>query len=307
MPADRIVIEGARQHNLKGISLSIPHRAVTVVTGPSGSGKSTLAFDTLYAEGQRRYIESLSTYAKQFLDRMPKPAVDRIDGVAPAVAIEQKNQTTSARSTVGTATEIYDYLRLLWARAGRPTCHVCGSPVTVDSPSTATARLLEETQGHTVLVCFPLPPTGALDHERILESLRAMGFVRVAAGDDVHRREELPAGFRLDREHRVLLQNFGGLAVRERNRTRLADSIATAFAEGEGLAEVLGDGLTLRFSQHPRCVSCGTATLPLSSDTMITNAPDASARPSAARCRVPKWDGRSFSRDRGRIPPTMEM
>jgi len=271
MPADRIVIEGARQHNLKGISLSIPHRAVTVVTGPSGSGKSTLAFDTLYAEGQRRYIESLSTYAKQFLDRMPKPAVDRIDGVAPAVAIEQKNQTTSARSTVGTATEIYDYLRLLWARAGRPSCHVCGNPVTVDSPSTATARLLEEAAGRTVLVCFPLPPTGALDHERILESLRAMGFVRVTVGEDVHRLEELPDGFRLDRDPFLVVVDR--LAVRERDRTRLADSIATAFAEGEGLAEVLGDGPTLRFSQHPRCVSCGTATLPLSPALFSFNNP----------------------------------
>src|SRR5688572_9966491 len=117
-----IRIVNARQHNLKGVTVDIPHRSLTVVTGPSGSGKSSLAFDTLYAEGQRRYIESLSTYAKQFLERMPKPLVDRLEGIAPAVAIEQRAPAMSSRSTVGTATEIYDYLRLLWARVGEPTC-----------------------------------------------------------------------------------------------------------------------------------------------------------------------------------------
>ncbi len=271
MPADRIVIEGARQHNLKGVSVSIPHHAVTVITGPSGSGKSTLAFDTLYAEGQRRYIESLSTYAKQFLDRMPKPAVDRIDGVAPAVAIEQKNQTTSARSTVGTATEIYDYLRLLWARVGRASCHVCGEAVSVDSPSTATARLLEIARDRSALVCFPLPTAGAPDHERILENLRAMGFVRVNIGGEPRRLDDLPTGFRLDREPFLVIVDR--IVVRASERSRLADSVATAFAEGEGLAEVHTDGSILRFSQHPRCVSCGTPTLPLTPALFSFNNP----------------------------------
>jgi excinuclease ABC subunit A len=271
MPADRIVIEGARQHNLKGVSVAIPHHAVTVITGPSGSGKSTLAFDTLYAEGQRRYIESLSTYAKQFLDRMPKPAVDRIDGVAPAVAIEQKNQTTSARSTVGTATEIYDYLRLLWARIGRPSCHVCGNQVSVDSPSTATTRLLDVAPDRAVLVCFAVPTVGTPDHERILENLRAMGFVRVMIAGETRRLDDLPSGFRLDRDPFLVVVDR--IVVRESERARLADSVATAFAEGEGLAEVHGDGTSLRFSQHPRCVSCGTATLPLSPALFSFNNP----------------------------------
>src|SRR5512147_583890 len=127
-------IVNARQHNLQGITVDLPRRALIVVTGPSGSGKSSLAFDTLYAEGQRRYIESLSTYAKQFLERMPKPLVDRLEGLAPAVAIEQRNPTVSSRSTVGTATEVYDYLRLLWARVGRQQCRVCGAPVRRDTP-----------------------------------------------------------------------------------------------------------------------------------------------------------------------------
>ena len=182
MPADAVILQNARQHNLKGITVEIPRRALTVVTGPSGSGKSSLAFDTLYAEGQRRYIESLSTYAKQFLERMPKPAVDRLDGVSPAVAIEQKNPTTSSRSTVGTATEIYDYLRLLWARVGRPFCHRCGKPIVVDSASTAAGRVLEAFAGRDVMVTFPLPRSAHTTHELIVENLTAMGFSRVLVG-----------------------------------------------------------------------------------------------------------------------------
>ncbi len=142
-----IRIVNARQHNLKGINVELPHRALTVITGPSGSGKSSLAFDTIYAEGQRRYIESLSTYAKQFLDRMPKPLVDRLEGLAPSVAIEQRNPTVSSRSTVGTATEVYDYLRLLWARAGRSFCRVCGAPVRRDTPQSAADDILAEGPG----------------------------------------------------------------------------------------------------------------------------------------------------------------
>src|SRR5512140_3557085 len=160
-PVIRVV--NARQHNLKGITVDIPRRALTVVTGPSGSGKSSLAFDTLYAEGQRRYIESLSTYAKQFLERMPKPLIDRIEGIAPAVAIDQQAPTMSSRSTVGTATEIYDYLRLLWARAGEQFCIACGAPVRRDTPQSATDAILAAGPG-PVQVVFPLAALARLAH-----------------------------------------------------------------------------------------------------------------------------------------------
>src|SRR5688572_6997820 len=171
---DRIIIRNARQHNLKGFDVEIPRRALVVLTGPSGSGKSSLAFDTLYAEGQRRYVESLSTYAKQFLQRMEKPAVDSIDGISPAVAIEQKNPIKTSRSTVGTATESYDYLRLLWARAGRTFCPLCNRHVTPDTVQSATDVLTALGDGERVLITFPLPRSARLSHERVVENLRAL-------------------------------------------------------------------------------------------------------------------------------------
>ncbi|MGH7523463.1 MAG: excinuclease ABC subunit UvrA, partial [Gemmatimonadales bacterium] len=173
-----IRVVNARQHNLAGITVEIPRRSVTVVTGPSGSGKSSLAFDTLYAEGQRRYIESLSTYAKQFLERMPKPLVDRLDGIAPAVAIEQQPPAMSSRSTVGTATEIYDFLRLLWARIGEPFCIRCGGPVRRDTPQSSADAITAGPPGR-VQIAFPLPPTARVTHEHTVENLRALGFVRL--------------------------------------------------------------------------------------------------------------------------------
>jgi excinuclease ABC subunit A len=154
---EAIEVRGARVHNLKNISVSLPHNKLTVVTGVSGSGKSSLAFDTIYAEGQRRYVESLSAYARQFLERMDKPDVDEITGIAPAIAIRQKNATRNPRSTVATQTEIYDYLRLLFARAGQTFCHVCGREVKKDSPESAADEILAELEeGTRFYVLFPL-------------------------------------------------------------------------------------------------------------------------------------------------------
>src|SRR3979409_578457 len=171
---------GARPHNRKGFDLEIPRRAFTVVTGPSGSGKSSLAFDTIYAEGQRRYVESLSSYARQFLERMEKPDVDLIDGLSPAVAIEQKNPTKTSRSTVGTATEIYDYLRLLWARVGHTFCPNCGREIRPDTVQSVTDKVLAVPAGTRFYVTFPLKLSNKVTHEVVVENLRAQGFLRVA-------------------------------------------------------------------------------------------------------------------------------
>src|SRR6187401_3866729 len=173
MAIDRISVRGARQHNLKNINVDIPRDRFTVITGPSGSGKSSLAFDTIYAEGQRRYVESLSAYARQFLDRMEKPDVDSIEGLSPAVAIEQKNPTKTSRSTVGTATEIYDYLRLLWARVGRTFCPKCGRELKPDTVQSVTDTVLALQEGTRFYVAFPLRLSDKVTHDMVLENLRA--------------------------------------------------------------------------------------------------------------------------------------
>ena len=242
-----IRIRGARQHNLKNLDIDLPRRALTVITGPSGSGKSSLALDTLFAEGQRRYVESLSTYAKQFLDRMEKPDVDSIEGISPAVAIEQKNPTKSSRSTVGTATEVYDYLRLLWARVGRTYCPECGDEVRPDSVTSAAARVLTLPEGTPIQVTFPLKLSGRVKHATVVENLRAMGFVRVLAdGVLVDLGEEGAetvehVGFDVTEvaERMVVVDR---LKVSPGDRDRLADSLSTCFMEGEGEAIVLIHG-----------------------------------------------------------------
>ena len=257
-----LVVRGARQHNLRGFTLALPHGRLIVLTGPSGSGKSSLAFDTIYAEGQRRYIESLSTYAKQFLERMPRPAVDAIEGIAPAVAIEQKNPTTSRRSTVGTATEIYDYLRLLWARAGRARCVRCGGEVRSDTVQEAVDRLLA-LGGGAIVVAFPLPPVVRATHAELVDGLLAMGFVRVILDGGpaarVLRLDELPPDADLRKAERVLVV-VDRLAATAENVERLADSIGTAFAQGDGAAVAVPErGEPVAFSATPRCLACGTA------------------------------------------------
>lgn len=261
---DAIRIRGARQHNLKGIDLDLPRRELTIITGPSGSGKSSLALDTLFAEGQRRYVESLSTYAKQFLERMEKPHVDSVEGISPAVAIEQKNPTKTSRSTVGTATEVYDYMRLLWARVGRTHCPECGRRVQPDTVTSAVDRVSELPKGTKIQVTFPLPLSERVTHELVVANLRAMGFVRILAdgdrvdlsGEDADKPETLGMDVTTAREILVLVDR---LKVDPDDEGRLADSLGTCFVEGDGEAVVViaddVEGLPARllFTERFRC------------------------------------------------------
>jgi excinuclease ABC subunit A len=272
---DRIVLRNARQHNLKGITVEFPRRALTVITGPSGSGKSSLAFDTLYAEGQRRYVESLSTYAKQFLERMPKPLLDSLEGISPAVAIEQKNPTTSSRSTVGTATEIYDYLRLLWARCGTTFCRNCGAIVKSDTVQGVVDQLIADcglriaesaepapqseipNPQSAIVIGFPLPASAHRPEVDAAAQLRAAGFVRAEVDGTALRLDEADAETRVREGHDVVVL-VDRLAATDGARGRLADAVATAFNEGEGVAVASSNGSWRRFSEHPTCSNCGT-------------------------------------------------
>jgi len=256
-----IRIRGARQHNLKNLNLDLPREALTVITGPSGSGKSSLALDTIFAEGQRRYVESLSTYAKQFLERMEKPDVDSIEGVSPAVAIEQKNPTKTSRSTVGTATEVLDYLRLLYARVGHTICPRCERRVLPDTVSTAVDRVLELPAGTRLMVAFPLPRSERTSHDALVEGLRTLGFVRVLAdGQAVDLSLEgggNGAGANLAVAEELLVV-VDRLKVHPSIRDRLADSMGTAFREGEGEALVIlppaeGEEVRIPFTERFRC------------------------------------------------------
>jgi excinuclease ABC subunit A len=266
---DAILVRGARQHNLKGFDLAIPRRAFTVITGPSGSGKSSLAFDTIYAEGQRRYVESLSAYARQFLERMEKPDVDSIDGLSPAVAIEQKNPTKTSRSTVGTATEIYDYLRLLWARVGHTLCPLCGREMRPDTVQSVVDAVMSLRPGIRFHVAFPLVLSPEVTHEVVVENLRAQGFVRVSVDGAIKHLDDLLTAAVDVTLAKELLVVVDRLVVGDEARGRLADAVGTAFREGDGdcvilLSERVSTTLTprpsdrLRFTERYECANDGT-------------------------------------------------
>jgi excinuclease ABC subunit A len=255
-----ISIRGARQNNLKGFDLDIPRRTFTVVTGPSGSGKSSLAFDTIYAEGQRRYVESLSAYARQFLERMEKPDVDWIDGLSPAVAIEQKNPTKTSRSTVGTATETYDYLRLLWARVGHTFCPMCGREMKPDTAQSAVDEITRLPEGTRFFVAFPLRLSSEVTHDLVVENLRAQGFLRVSVNGEVLNLEDLGSRQVDLTTVRELLVVVDRLTVSPESLRRLSDAVDTCFAEGDGECVVIqtSGGKPLRFSDRFECAYDGT-------------------------------------------------
>ena len=231
---DAILVRGARQNNLKGFDVAIPRRRLTVVTGPSGSGKSSLAFDTVYAEGQRRYVESLSAYARQFLERMEKPDVDGVDGVSPAVAIEQKNPTRTSRSTVGTSTEVYDYLRLLWARVGRTYCPRCGRELKPDTVQSVTDHLMGLEPGTRFVVAFPLKLSAKVTDAMVIENLRAQGFLRVVLNGEMKTLEEVDAEKVALTNAKELLVVVDRLSADRELSGRIAEAVATAFREGDG-------------------------------------------------------------------------
>jgi excinuclease ABC subunit A len=250
-------IEGARQNNLKNISVEIPHDRLTVITGVSGSGKSSLAFDTLFAEGQWRYIESLSSYARMFLERIDRPDVDRIEQIRPAVALEQKNPVRTARSTVGTATEIYDYLRLLYAKIGRVHCPACGAPAASHSAGSIAASVLADHAGARALVTFPLPvPAGAPPGE-VWAALTRRGFARVRLGERVLDLAGPPPESLGAAELDVVLDR---VVLGAEVRARLVDSLETALREGGGRVAVeVVDGPRRTFTEEYRCGACDTA------------------------------------------------
>jgi excinuclease ABC subunit A len=244
MPSsNQIVVAGAREHNLKDISLTLPRDALVVITGLSGSGKSSLAFDTIYAEGQRRYVESLSAYARQFLGQMDKPDVDSIEGLSPAISIDQKTTSRNPRSTVGTVTEIYDYLRLLWSRVGKPHCPICGRPIVGQSAEQIIDQVMELGDGARFMVMAPIVRGRKGEYGKQLEELRADGFTRVRIDERIRLLEE---SIVLDKRYKHdIAVVVDRLIMRHDVRKRLADSIETAVALADGLVEIemVGSGL----------------------------------------------------------------
>ena len=257
MPEEALIVRGAREHNLRNIDVTIPRDRLTVITGLSGSGKSSLAFDTIYAEGQRRYVESLSAYARQFLGLMEKPDVDSIEGLSPAISIEQKTAGHNPRSTVGTVTEIYDYLRLLYARAGTPHCPNCGRPVERQSAGQIAATILTWPEETRIEVLSPLVRGRKGEFKELFETARKQGFVRAYVDGDL---AEIANPPRLNRKlnHSISVV-VDRLVVRAEDRARLADSVETALKLSDGLIEVTrqDDRTTHLFSEKYGCPVCG--------------------------------------------------
>ncbi len=257
MAEDSLIVRGAREHNLRNIDVVIPRDKLTVITGLSGSGKSSLAFDTIYAEGQRRYVESLSAYARQFLGLMEKPDVDSIEGLSPAISIEQKTAGHNPRSTVGTVTEIYDYLRLLWARAGTPHCPNCGRPVQRQSAAQIADIVLAWPRDTRIEVRAPLIQGRKGEFRELFETVRKQGFIRAYVDGELI---ELASPPKLNRrQNHTVSVVVDRLTVKSEDRARLADSVETALKLADGVVEVMnGDTKAVElFSERYGCPTCG--------------------------------------------------
>jgi len=286
--SDRMIIRGAREHNLKNVSLDLPRDKLIVFTGLSGSGKSSLAFDTIYAEGQRRYVESLSAYARQFLGQMDKPDVDFIEGLSPAISIDQKSASRNPRSTVGTITEVYDYLRLLWARIGVPHCPTCGQVVARQTPQQIVDRILELPDGTRFQVLAPIVRGRKGEYEGLLEDMAKQGFSRARIDGEIHELNALPKLARYE-QHTIEVV-VDRLVKREGIERRLTDSLETALRLVEGVAEVQlvpkegepgAEDETLTFSQHLACNNCGISFDELAPRNFSFNSPYGACAPCA--------------------------
>lgn len=273
MEPKTLSIRGARMHNLKNIDVDLPRNKLVLFTGLSGSGKSTLAFDTLYAEGQRRYVESLSTYARQFLGQMDKPDVDSLEGLSPAVSIEQKTTSKNPRSTVGTVTEIYDHLRLLFARCGRPHCHECGSEIQAQSIEDMVNSLMQLDEGTKIMLLAPLVTARKGRHEQLLARIRKEGFVRVRIDGEILHADDVTA-LEKNKKHTIEVV-VDRLAIKSTGRRRLSDSVTTAVKLTEGflLAIYADTGKEQLFSEMAACHSCGISLPPISTQLFSFNNP----------------------------------
>jgi excinuclease ABC subunit A len=257
MSSDAIVVKGAREHNLKNIDVTIPRDKLVVITGVSGSGKSSLAFDTIYAEGQRRYVESLSAYARQFLGRMEKPEVDYIEGLSPAVSIDQKGPSRNPRSTVGTVTEVYDYLRLLFARVGHPHCPRCGREITMQTVQQIVDAVQKLPEGSRIMILAPLISDRKGEYQSVFDDLRKAGYARVRVDGEIH---DLSDDIQLDKykKHSIGVVVDRLVVGQSGTQSRIADSVETALKLGAGVVLVsIVDGEELLFSEHFACVHCG--------------------------------------------------
>jgi len=270
---DQIVVEGAREHNLQVDRLELPKHRLVVITGPSGSGKSSLAFDTLYAEGQRRYVESLSAYARQFLGQMEKPRYERIRGLSPTIAIQQKSASSNPRSTVGTITEIYDYLRVLYARAGEQRCHQCGGPVGARTAAEVVDELAELPEKTSVTLLAPKAENRKGEFRDLFGELRKAGFVRVRIDGMIVRLDDVEA---LDKQKRHSIELvIDRLSINASDRGRLTDSVETALREGKGklMVEVAGEKVPRVYSESNACPKCGIGFPELSPQSFSFNSP----------------------------------